>query len=93
MIYYLNSDKKSNLDQMHYVARLSQSLEFIEKFPDKFNTLIGERGTRLSGGQRQRLAIARALYKNPSILIFDEASSSVDNNTELLIQKSIFMQF
>ena len=74
---------------MRYVSDLSQSSEFIEQFPDKFHTLIGERGVRLSGGQRQRLAIARALYKNPSILVFDEATSSIDNHTESLIQKSM----
>ena len=82
-------EKNPDLDQMRYVSDLSQSSEFIDQFPDKFGTLIGERGVRLSGGQRQRLAIARALYKNPSILIFDEATSSIDNHTESLIQKSM----
>ena len=74
---------------MKKAATLSQSYEFIESLEDGFETLIGERGIKLSGGQRQRLAIARALYKDPPILIFDEATSSVDNHTESLIQSSM----
>ena len=75
--------------KMNRVAELSQSYEFIQDFDQGFNTLIGERGIKLSGGQKQRLAIARALYKDPSILVFDEATSSIDNHTESLIQKSM----
>ena len=71
------------------VSKNSQCSEFIEKLPDGFETLIGERGQKLSVGQKQRIGIARALYKKPDILIFDEATSAVDNETEHLIQKAL----
>ena len=79
-----------NNDKIMTVAKQSQAHEFIEKLPDGYNTSIGERGQKLSEGQKQRLAIARALYKIPPILIFDEATSSVDNETELLLQKALY---
>ena len=86
-IAYGNLD--ANDEEVWKAARLSESDKFINQLPNKENTIVGERGQKLSGGQRQRISIARAILKNPEILILDEATSAVDNETEAAIQRSI----
>jgi ATP-binding cassette, subfamily B, bacterial len=75
--------------QIVQAAKVAEAHEFIEQLPEGYDTIVGERGQKLSGGQRQRLAIARAVLRDPAVLILDEATSAVDNETEAAIQKSL----
>ena len=80
ILLYANLD--ANNEEIIEAAKKSFSSEFIEKLPDGYNTLIGENGLRLSGGEKQRLSIARAMLKKSSIILLDEATSSLDADTE-----------
>jgi ABC-type multidrug transport system fused ATPase/permease subunit len=82
--------KSIDYNQIKKVAKIANLHDFVEKeLPEKYQTIIGERGTRLSGGQRQRIGIARALYGKPKVLILDEATSSLDNETEKVVIDAI----
>jgi ABC-type multidrug transport system fused ATPase/permease subunit len=81
--------KDASMSEIEEAARLARILDFISDLPQGFQTKVGDRGTKLSGGQRQRISLARAFLKKPKVLILDEATSSVDQETEKMILSSI----
>ena len=81
--------KNADLKDITKASKIAEAHKFIKELPNGYRTIVGERGQRLSGGQRQRIALARAVLKNAPILLLDEATASVDNETEYLIQKSL----
>lgn len=81
--------KNASDNEIFEAAKKANAVEFIERFPDGMQTIVGERGIKLSGGQRQRIAIARAILKNPPILILDEATSSLDTTSEKIVQEAL----
>jgi ABC-type multidrug transport system fused ATPase/permease subunit len=81
--------KEATMDQVRHAARIANADDFIMATPNQYQTTIGDRGSRLSGGQRQRISIARAILKNPPILILDEATSALDTESEKLVQEAL----
>nr|UOU03332.1 ATP-binding cassette subfamily B10 [Brachionus rubens] len=87
--YGLPNSDQITMDQIYEAADQANAFSFIEQFPDKFNTMVGERGVNLSGGQKQRIALARAILRNPQILLLDEATSALDAASEYLVQEAL----
>jgi subfamily B ATP-binding cassette protein MsbA len=82
-------ESRPSEESIHAAAKAAHAVEFIERLPDGFDTLVGERGVKLSGGQRQRIAIARVFLKNPALVILDEATSSLDTESERLVEEAM----
>jgi ATP-binding cassette subfamily B protein len=82
-------DPNASEEQLIDAAQKANIYDFIQSLPNGFDTLVGERGVKLSGGQKQRVSIARVFLKNPPVFIFDEATSSLDTESEMLIQQSL----
>jgi ABC-type multidrug transport system fused ATPase/permease subunit len=80
---------EASTQEIEDAAKAANALEFIQSFPEGMNTQVGDRGIQLSGGQKQRIAIARAILKNPAILILDEATSALDSESEKLVQDAL----
>ena len=90
LLYNLQyGNPEATIDDIYEAAKMAHIFDFIESLPDGWDTVVGERGLKLSGGEKQRVAIARALLKKPKILVFDEATSSLDSNTEQAIQRTL----
>lgn len=87
--YGMPNPEHVTMEQIYEAADKANAFSFVEQFPDKFNTIIGERGVNLSGGQKQRIAIARAIIKNPQLLLLDEATSALDAASEYLVQEAL----
>jgi ATP-binding cassette subfamily B (MDR/TAP) protein 10 len=87
--YGANHPENVSLEEIYEVTDQANAFSFIDQFPDKFNTIVGERGANLSGGQKQRIAISRAILRDPKILLLDEATSALDASSEHLVQEAL----